>query len=409
VSPVLGGATGGGAASLLDRSTWATATAYAVGDVVTQSGQRYACCTAHTSGTFSTDLAATKWVPLDPGASVPLATTGQTPAQEPVLPGSAANAGSLAYAARADHVHPSAGLYWAWGSGADGDLAFDGTTAVVLVTPFGNQTITPSGSVYSVSVPIAARNLTITNGVTIAVSQGCTVYVQGTLTCPSGTATIHADGTAGAVNGTAGAARGALGAPATGVGGAGNTGAGGSGGSIGAPTDQWAAAAAGAGGTGTSGAGGSTTGGVLSNRSGHFWLGRDPLSLLRGVLQGTDASTAGLLGSLGGSGGGGGGGGDGTNKGGGGGSGGGLVIVNAKIVSGAVNIRAAGGAGGTPSTGNCGGGGGGGGGYAFLNSTDLTAWTGAVTAPGGAAGTGVGTGTNGTAGSAGIALSTTWK
>lgn len=44
------------------RGDWVTATSYAVRDVVTESGATYICATAHTSGTFSTDLAADKWV-----------------------------------------------------------------------------------------------------------------------------------------------------------------------------------------------------------------------------------------------------------------------------------------------------------------------------------------------------------
>lgn len=40
---------------------WLTATAYAVGDAVSQGGSSYICLEAHTSGTFSTDLAASKW------------------------------------------------------------------------------------------------------------------------------------------------------------------------------------------------------------------------------------------------------------------------------------------------------------------------------------------------------------
>lgn len=41
---------------------WLTSTAYAVGDVVTQSSVFYKCLVAHTSGTFATDLAAGDWV-----------------------------------------------------------------------------------------------------------------------------------------------------------------------------------------------------------------------------------------------------------------------------------------------------------------------------------------------------------
>lgn len=97
---------GGTAPSFADLGAWTTTTAYAFGDIVTQGGIQYVCKTAHTSGTFSTDLAAARWTKLDPGAAVPLAQTGQTPAQEPVLPATSASVGSLTAAARADHVHP---------------------------------------------------------------------------------------------------------------------------------------------------------------------------------------------------------------------------------------------------------------------------------------------------------------
>lgn len=44
------------------KGAWLTATAYAKYDVVVQSNNTYVCCTAHTSGTFATDLAAVKWI-----------------------------------------------------------------------------------------------------------------------------------------------------------------------------------------------------------------------------------------------------------------------------------------------------------------------------------------------------------
>lgn len=56
--------TGTSSISLTDKGAWLTATAYVVGDVVTQNSLRYVCKTAHTSGTFATDLAATKWTLL---------------------------------------------------------------------------------------------------------------------------------------------------------------------------------------------------------------------------------------------------------------------------------------------------------------------------------------------------------
>src|SRR5574340_510915 len=45
-------------------SAWVTATSYAIGDYVAQSGVYYYCLEAHTSGTFATDLAASKWYAL---------------------------------------------------------------------------------------------------------------------------------------------------------------------------------------------------------------------------------------------------------------------------------------------------------------------------------------------------------
>ena len=43
------------------RTAWATSTSYSVGNRVLQSSMNYICRVAHTSGTFSTDLAAGKW------------------------------------------------------------------------------------------------------------------------------------------------------------------------------------------------------------------------------------------------------------------------------------------------------------------------------------------------------------
>ena len=49
-------------ASLPDwQGAWLTATAYATGDLVRESGSVYICLVAHTSGTFATDLSAVKW------------------------------------------------------------------------------------------------------------------------------------------------------------------------------------------------------------------------------------------------------------------------------------------------------------------------------------------------------------
>lgn len=51
------------------RGDWATATVYAAKDIVLQTNILYACVTAHTSGTFATDLAAGKWMRIGPATS----------------------------------------------------------------------------------------------------------------------------------------------------------------------------------------------------------------------------------------------------------------------------------------------------------------------------------------------------
>ena len=57
------------AADWTPRGLWVTSTGYSIGDLVQQSSTGYVCSTAHTSGTFATDLAAGKWVPLAAQAS----------------------------------------------------------------------------------------------------------------------------------------------------------------------------------------------------------------------------------------------------------------------------------------------------------------------------------------------------
>jgi len=53
-----------GSGGFVVRGSWVTATAYAVGDLVRNTTGAYVCLTAHTSGTFATDLAAGKWVTI---------------------------------------------------------------------------------------------------------------------------------------------------------------------------------------------------------------------------------------------------------------------------------------------------------------------------------------------------------
>lgn len=57
------------------KGNWATGTAYSVGDVVEESGNSYVCAEAHTSGTFSTDHSAGRWVTISNAAASAAAVT----------------------------------------------------------------------------------------------------------------------------------------------------------------------------------------------------------------------------------------------------------------------------------------------------------------------------------------------
>jgi hypothetical protein len=59
------------------NGAWVTATAYTIGQSVSNSGIVYLCAVAHTSGTFATDLAASKWIQLSTSASA--LTAGRIP------------------------------------------------------------------------------------------------------------------------------------------------------------------------------------------------------------------------------------------------------------------------------------------------------------------------------------------
>jgi hypothetical protein len=415
--PILGGTTASSSVTLADRGAWLTATSYLVGDVVTQASVRYVCKTAHTSGTFATDLAALKWTALDPGAAVPLAQSGQSPAQEPVTSGLSAAVGSLAFGARADHVHPSFGLFSMFGTGALGAGIFDGSSSVTGTSR--------SGTTYTAGQDLHFTSLTISSGVTLNMD-GYRLFVRGVLTCPSGSATITVtpiapSGTnnsqqSGLTNTSIYGAGFGRGRPlGTGTKGAnGGTGAGSILGALGT-TAAVLSPVTGSSGNGGSGSGGA--GGTGGNHGQGNWdistLGAAPCAFL-GLTWSFDTPNAwnnagvNVIGPVHSGRGGASGGGDGTNSGGCGGCGGGVLVVNAMYLSGTVNLTAPGGAGGTPTTGNCGGGGGGTGGVAILNTLDRSAWTGTATAPGGAAGTGVGTGTAGTAGAAGFVQSVNW-
>lgn len=330
-------------------------------------------------------VAATK---VDATDAVALATAAS--GQDPAAPGTA-DIGTLAAAARADHVHPSAGLYWWLGSGTQ-SLVFDGTATVSYVNSRGNTiNFTPTGGVYSLSEPIYVRNLTIGVGATVR-TQGSGVFVSGTATIGG---TLHANGS------NATGATGGAGHPVTsnhlcdgGSGAAGGTGAGAVGGvplrnSIGRTRLVGGGGVGGASGASAGGAGGSLSGNVFNDGFASSLL-VNPLVVTSGFFL---AGTAG--GVIGAGGGGGAGAGDGTNAGGAGGGGGGSVLLNCARLAGSGTISANGGNGGNAAGGNGGGGGAGGGGWVFVNTADIAPWTGTISAAGGTPGTGSGTGGSG--------------
>lgn len=60
------------------RGPWATATVYAVNDIVSQTNTTYVALTAHTSGVFATDLAAKKWMQIGASAASSIAVDGSS-------------------------------------------------------------------------------------------------------------------------------------------------------------------------------------------------------------------------------------------------------------------------------------------------------------------------------------------
>jgi hypothetical protein len=378
---------GTGSAALTDKGTWTTGTVYAVGDVVTNSNQRYVCKTANTAGaTFAGDTA--KWVSLDPGAAVPLAQAGQTPAQEPVLPDATASVGSLAEAARADHVHPiPTSLHWMFGYGST-NVVFDGSSTVSGFTRSGSVYTETGGSGVG---PKHYRDLTVNSGVTVVLVNVWHVSRTATI---NGTLSVAGQDAVGATAGAAG-----FGATA---GAAGGTGAGAAGVSFTTGvnrnrTCQYGGVGGAANSGGTAGGNGGGSGNPWDTSYGYM---SQPFVLWTG-----NSTAIGGGGIIGPGNGGGAGAGDGSNAGGGGGGGGGMLILNARTLTGTGILDASGGNGGNAAGGNAGGGGAGGSGYVVVNTSNMTGWAGtiyaALTLGSGAAptkglgGTGSGTGANG--------------
>jgi len=285
-----------------------------------------------------------------------------------------------------------------YGDGSDGDVTISGNT--------------------SLSRDMYYNNLTVNTGVVLT-SNGCRIFVKGTLTL-TGTAKIAysnvAAGNGGNGTGAAGGAAGNAGAQLVGsasstlpngtvglvgkIGGFNTNGISGANGSVSQMNVQHSnGSVGGQGGTRSGGNGGSggTADYTLADKPIAYpqciWIRTISAAINLNVILGTAPSS-------------GSGGGEGANGGGGsGGSGGsgGPVVVVARIITGSGTIEAKGGAGGnggngfgTGNTGGGAGGNGGAGGWITLIYSDNTGWSGSCIVTGGTGGTGGAGGTGGT-------------
>lgn len=285
------------------------------------------------------------------------------------------------------------------GDGSDGALNYDGSTAVLGVSP--------SSSIYTLNRNVHATDVIIGNGVEIK-SNGFVLHATGEISVPTGSAKITCNGLA-ASGATGGAARAAGYLPASIAGGNGGAS------SYGLPTNGQNSGRApgtnsalfkggdgGSSGFGSPGDGGHAAGGTITLAG----TGAD----IREAFSATHPMLAFTNGFTGGSGGGGGRGGF-SGAGGGGGAGGGYLVVACGSWSGTLTLEAKGGAGGNAAGDGGGGGGGGGGAAVFLSGTD-TAPT--ISVAGGSAGAAGGTPANqgglntggdpGVAGASGLAV-----
>lgn len=263
-----------------------------------------------------------------------------------------------------------------FGDGSDGVIDFDGTNA--------RLGLTPSAGVYTLTRDIYLAGGSQVSGTAVIRAANFRIFCNGTFTVGA-SASVNVNGTSPAGTQAGGAAIPNGVYLATGAGSAGGTAAGVGGNNVTAAIGG-AAGAGGASGANAGGGGGTVT--APSAQQGGVPRSAPVPTMI-------NTATTRLTGGAGA----GGGGGDGTNAGGGGGAGGGILVLSAKSIVNSGTISANGGNGATRVAGNVGGGGGGGGGAVYLVYNTFSG--NAATADGGAAGNGVGTGSNGVAGSAG--------
>ena len=278
-----------------------------------------------------------------------------------------------------------------FGDGSDGDVTFDGSSAVTGWTRSGSTYTFNAGAIPQYN------NVTIDSGVTVNPTH-CPLYVNGTLTL-NGTIVGQNHSTKNASAGTQGF--GALPSGSTPFyggstsGGNGTTGGGQAGGASGTGCIGGAGGAAGSNGGGAGANGGTVT--IPTNAAGGLAYAWSYNAISSALTRTPSAPNQYLYGT-----GGGGGRGNGASVGGGGGGGGAVVGLMARYITGTGSCDVSGGNGAQGTASGCSGGGGGGGGVVWvLTSTAYASWTFTTNVAGGTKGAANGAGNAGVDGNPG--------
>jgi len=145
------GYTGPAGGSMSWQGQWLTATAYALNDAVYHEGSSYICIEAHTSGTFATDLAASKWSLTSAGATGPTGYTGYTGYTGPI-----GATGPTGYTGPDGAVGPT---------GPTGYTGYTGPTGPTGYTGPNNRTVTALTDAATIAIDASTGNIfTVTLG-----------------------------------------------------------------------------------------------------------------------------------------------------------------------------------------------------------------------------------------------------
>lgn len=195
------------------RGAWQTSYAYVNNDVVSQSGNSYICVTAHTSGTFSTDLAASKWnLVAQKGDTGNTGSTGSTGAAATIAVGSVTtgSAGSSATVTNAGSTSAATFNFTIprGDTGATGSTGSTGSTGAAATIAVGSTTTGNAGTSASVtnagSSSAATLNFTIPRGDTGATGSTGATGPQGPAGEVSGTPSTSVDNSIARWDGTGG-------------------------------------------------------------------------------------------------------------------------------------------------------------------------------------------------------------